>query len=67
MNKKLNCWEKKNCDKLDCPARSETKLDGIHGGKNGGRACWVIAGTKCKDAPQGKFAKELLKRLYRDI
>lgn len=54
---KLNCWDFFHCDKqaagIDekhahvCPACLEAKLNGIHGGKNGGRACWVVKGTKC--------------------
>ena len=48
---KTNCWEFKNCgrdlngtraDELDiCPVSAEIRLDGVHGGKNAGRACWV--------------------------
>ncbi len=43
-----------------CPAFSgangASKLDGIHGGKNAGRACWVVAGTRCGGKVQGEFA-----------
>ncbi len=63
---KLNCWEFKKCgrepggDKTEelgvCPATTFTKLDGVHFGKNGGRACWVIAGTLCEGKEQGTFA-----------
>lgn len=63
---KLNCWEFKKCGrapggpKVDelgvCPAAIETKTDGVHGGKNGGRACWVIAGALCSGQVQGTFA-----------
>ena len=28
-----------------CPAATADWLDGVHDGKNGGRACWVVAGT----------------------
>ncbi|MDP2167081.1 MAG: hypothetical protein Q8J64_01980 [Thermodesulfovibrionales bacterium] len=65
---KKNCWEVmgcgrepggKNADKLGvCPAATETRLDGVHGGKNAGRACWVVAGTMCEGAVQGTFAKK---------
>ena len=65
---KKNCWEIKKCGreaggsnikKLGvCPASLEKKLDGIHAGKNAGRACWVIAGTLCKGEVQGSFAKK---------
>jgi len=63
---KLNCWEFKKCGRElggskvaelgVCPAATEKKADGIHGGKNGGRCCWVIAGTLCKGEIQGTFA-----------
>ena len=63
---KLNCWEFKNCgrepngSKIDelgaCPASTETKLDGAHGGKNAGRACWVVAGTMCLGKVEGSYA-----------
>ncbi len=36
-----------------CPALSEKRFDGVHGGINGGRACWIIAHTMCCDAVQG--------------
>jgi hypothetical protein len=59
LNMKKNCWEFFKCgreaggsNELDCgvcPASTETKLDGVHGGKNGGRACWAINGTFCND------------------
>lgn len=65
---KQNCWEVKKCgrepggNKVEelgiCPAVSETRLDGIHSGKNGGRACWVITGTYCKGDIQGAFIKK---------
>ena len=63
---KPNCWEVKNCgrhprgDKKHelgvCPAATESKVNGIHGGKNGGRCCWAVARTFCKGAVQGTFA-----------
>ena len=65
---KINCWEFKKCgrqpggshthDLGTCPAAMEKKLDGTHGGKNGGRSCWVIAGTLCKGEIQGSFAQK---------
>ncbi len=68
-NNKLNCWEIKKCGRESggkheqamgvCPASVEVRLDTIHGGKNAGRACWVIAGTMCDEAVQGSFAKKL--------
>ena len=62
---KLNCWEVKRCgrepggvrdDLGTCPATLEASLDGIHGGTNAGRACWVVAGTLCNGKVNGTFA-----------
>jgi hypothetical protein len=65
---KLNCWEVKKCSREPggakahelgiCPAATENKVNGIHGGKNGGRCCWVVAGTFCKGIVQGSFAQK---------
>lgn len=54
---RTNCWEFTSCGREIhgrhshehgiCPAALESRLDGIHGGKNGGRACWVVDGTLC--------------------
>ena len=65
---KQNCWEYRKCgreqggthamDRGGCPAAGQTKLDGVHGGRNGGRACWAIAGTLCEGEAQGSFAKK---------
>jgi hypothetical protein len=68
MKKKVNCWEFHECGRVHggenveefgvCPATVETTLDGVHDGTNGGRACWVIAGTFCMGTVQGMFAKK---------
>lgn len=65
---KQNCWEYVKCGREPggpkvqelgvCPVINEQKLDGVHGGKNSGRACWVVAGTYCKGEVQGAFAKK---------
>ena len=65
-----NCWEVKNCGRHVggtkvkelgvCPASMEVRLDGMHGGKNAGRSCWVVAGTLCDWEEQGTFAKKFL-------
>lgn len=70
-DERRNCWEIKKCgrepggvkaDELGvCPASTEGKLHGVHGGKNAGRACWVIAGSMCGGKIQGTFAEK-----YRD-
>ena len=60
---KKNCWEQIECgrepggkavEKLGvCPAATEQRLNGKNSGKNGGRACWVIAGSFCEGKVQG--------------
>ena len=64
--KKRNCWEAKKCGRTKggehekdlgvCPASKEQRLDGVHGGENAGRACWIIAGSLCGGKVQGTFA-----------
>ena len=66
--KKLNCWEYKKCGREPggvkvhelgvCPATTEDKVDGTHGGKNAGRACWAVAGSMCGGKVQGTFAQK---------
>lgn len=41
-----------------CPAATETRFDGVHHGKNAGRACWLVAGTMCGGDVQGTFARK---------
>jgi len=65
---KLNCWEFKKCGREPggplekelgaCPASLEARLDGVHDGKNAGRACWVVSGTFCAGCIQGTYAKK---------
>jgi hypothetical protein len=62
---KMNCWEFKDCGRElggknvsamgVCPTATDARLHGVHGGKNSGRACWVIAGTLCGGKVQGSF------------
>ena len=66
---KINCWQAMKCgrevggkniaDMGVCSAAGEMKADGIHGGVNGGRACWAIAGTLCGGETQGSFAHKI--------
>lgn len=68
---KKNCWEVMKCGREPggekakehgvCPAATDERLAGVHGGKNAGRACWVVAGTFCEGLVQGTFAQK-----YRD-
>lgn len=63
---KQNCWEFKKCGREPgggkavelgvCPSAVCKEMDGAHGGKNAGRACWVVAGTLCGGKVQGTFA-----------
>jgi hypothetical protein len=65
---KINCWEFKGCERQAggkkaeelgiCPATTDERLAGVHGGKNAGRACWVLAGTMCGGKVQGTFAQK---------
>jgi hypothetical protein len=66
---KQNCWEVKKCGREPggvksnelgvCIAATEKRTNGIHGGLNGGRVCWVITGTLCGGSAQGTFAMKL--------
>ncbi len=66
--RKKNCWEVKGCGRElggknakelgVCPVAIYKRLDGVHGGKNAGRVCWVVAGTMCAVRVQGTFAQE---------
>jgi len=65
---KKNCWEFKQCNRQPggllagelgiCPASTDSSLEGAHGGKNAGRACWAVAGTFCGGAIQGTEAQK---------
>lgn len=61
--RKMNCWEFMKCgrspfegpvdEKAICPVALEARLDGIHGGKNAGRACWAVGRSMCEGRLQG--------------
>ncbi len=65
---KMNCWEFNKCGRQPggasvseygiCPAAAAKRLDGVHGGINAGRACWVVGGTFCNGSVQETFAKK---------
>lgn len=77
----LNCWEVKVCGREPggvkvaelgvCPAAVEARVDGVNGGKNGGRACWAVSGTLCGGQVQAVFATKVNTCLrcdfYRDV
>lgn len=64
-----NCWEFKHCGREPggtnvgdlgvCPAATEKRTNQVNRGKNGGRCCWIIAGTLCKGEKQATFAAKL--------
>ena len=67
---KENCWEIMNCGReLNgkntakfglCPAAELNAFDGVNSGINGGRFCWVVAGTYCKgEEAAGNYAQKL--------
>jgi len=70
---KLNCWEFKKCGREVggsktaelgvCPTSSDNRLNGVHGGTNAGRACWVMDSTLCDGKIQGGF-KEKYKECF---
>lgn len=65
---KKNCWEFKQCGREPggakagesgiCPSSKETRLHGVHGGTNAGRACWIVGGAFCADKIEGSFAQQ---------
>ena len=67
IQKPVNCWQYMSCGRepdgarIDlfgvCPVATDTRLDGVHGGKNAGRACWVIAGSFTKEAGEMALAR----------
>jgi hypothetical protein len=68
QERKVNCWEFMKCGREPggervaeegvCPAAVDSGVDGINGGKNGGRCCWAIAGTFCLGKAHGTNAKK---------
>jgi len=40
-----------------CPVTVEVRLDEMHGGKNAGRSCWVVAGRSAKAMFRGLCQK----------
>ncbi len=61
---KLNCWEFRRCGREPggsrseelgvCPVTTDVHADGLNGGVNGGRVCWVIRNSCC-DHGTGEF------------
>jgi diguanylate cyclase (GGDEF)-like protein len=45
--KRINCWEVKNCSRKDCPSFFDTDC-----------RCWLKPGTLCTGEEQGDFAKK---------
>lgn len=65
---KINCWEFKKCGRENggakvhelgvCPSAIAVNMNGLNNGNNGGRICWVIAGSFCGGKVQGTFAEK---------
>ena len=72
-----NCWEFMECGREEggrnvasmgiCLAATEKRLDGVHGGINAERACWLISGTLCEGEAQGTFAHKDASCMYCDF
>lgn len=71
MTTKMNCWEFMKCgrelggekaNKLGvCPAATYPHADGLNGGINGGRICWIIVGSySCQDGMSSLSKKKIL-------
>jgi len=41
-----------------CPVATSPEHDGVHDGKNAGRACWVVAGSMCSGQVQGSYVQK---------
>jgi hypothetical protein len=60
---KQSCWEFKKCGREPggqkefelgtCCVTTYSLLHGMHGGRNAGRACWVVGGSLCGGKVQG--------------
>ena len=68
---KLNCWHFMGCGKqinkdpsvclknaCACPASIEQSFDGVHGGKNAGRVCWLVLQTQCYGSVQSTYEQK---------
>lgn len=51
---RINCWEFMKCGREPggdnpgagvCPTAEAVSMNGINGGHNGGRICWLVSGT----------------------
>lgn len=48
MQEKVKCWEVLGCNDKECPVYKSKELD-----------CWLVPGTHCHDAIQGKFLEKM--------
>lgn len=64
-----NCWDVMKCgrehdsptvnDQGECAASAAVKANGLHGGLNGGRVCWAIAGSFSGKQPSCTFVARM--------
>ncbi len=65
----MNCWEYNQCGREPggkreqelgvCPAAVDENLNGVHGGRNAGRSCWIVAGTFCDGTITGVRSRKI--------
>ena len=70
MSGKQNCWEFNKCGREpsganiaelgECITPRNISSDGLNGGKNGGRICWAVAGTFCRNNVQCIVTQNLM-------
>ena len=63
-----DCWEYMQCGREPgghntaelgaCAATTDSRFDGVNGGRNAGRCCWGVAGTLCNGKRDGKFVEK---------
>lgn len=66
---RLDCWEYQGCERGpggrraregdECPAAKAASLDGVNGGHEGGRACWIVTGTRCGGKSSGPYETKI--------
>lgn len=72
---KRNCWDVMQCGRQHggartnelgvCSVSTEKRLDGVNGGTNGGRSCWVLPLTLyCDDKVRREFTKKFASCFY---
>lgn len=76
-DRKINCWEYKKCSSHErgvttpaseiCPVSLETRFNGIYGGRNGGRSCWLVRETLCGGRNQRTAVHKFIECFFCDF